>query len=278
MYHKLGDESGLYTTETSTFYGQLRLLVERGYQNITLQQLVAFGHREQEVPPRSVIITFDDNYPDVIRYLAVPTVQQVARETGVPFKIVWALVPGSRDWSYFDDESFSWMRRLEWEGWLDVQSHSASHRPLAELVDQPDELRYELLESRLTLEEKLSGSLALLPAGGESHRRETPQVVHVTKKVIAFFPPYGSGVDDPRLLEAAYQAGYQCVIVPYPAQYDRPVMLWGDPLFPVGRVGMGTQGGYGTVDALARLLDDVQARYTLTLEESILARKLAVWE
>lgn len=271
MYHRLAGESALYTTAVDTFRNQLLILAERDYQSISVEQLVSFGQGWGDIPSRSVLLTFDDNYLEAMQSLAIPTLQQVARETGIHYQLIWAVVSGSRDWSLFSDESFAWMRQMERDGWLDVQSHSTSHQRMTELLDRPDELLYQFEESRLTLNEKLSGPVSVDRGDGAGEVIE-----HWQKTVEAFVLPFGEGADRLDLMAAAVQSGFECVFAGGPLLHDREVMRRGGSLLPVGRLAAGGGTGLATGAALADLLDEIAERELYSLEESLLARKLFI--
>lgn len=60
-YHKISDKSDI---NTSLFRSQLQLLADKGYTTITVKQLFNFMRGEENVPEKSVVLTFDDCHFD----------------------------------------------------------------------------------------------------------------------------------------------------------------------------------------------------------------------
>ncbi len=83
MYHHLlpeADMTGLFqdnnvAISVEQFAQDMQTLKERGYQTISLRQLEAFVREEQPLPPKSVLITFDDGYLSNKQY-AMPILQE----------------------------------------------------------------------------------------------------------------------------------------------------------------------------------------------------------
>ena len=68
MYHHLSEnESKLndYTVSPSQLEADLMAIKERGYTAITLEQLIGYFDGQNELPEKSVLITFDDGYYSV---------------------------------------------------------------------------------------------------------------------------------------------------------------------------------------------------------------------
>lgn len=63
MYHHVSPVDGMITVSTANFENQLKWLSKRGYRSLTCDEFA--GHLEgRPVPPRSILITFDDGYLD----------------------------------------------------------------------------------------------------------------------------------------------------------------------------------------------------------------------
>src|SRR5204863_8460831 len=74
-YHKIGAASKAgfetwYYVPTTTFQTHLKQLQEEGWNVIDANTLLAAVDSSQELPDRSVMITFDDGYRSVLREAA----------------------------------------------------------------------------------------------------------------------------------------------------------------------------------------------------------------
>jgi peptidoglycan/xylan/chitin deacetylase (PgdA/CDA1 family) len=160
MYHKINDRPGnSVTVPTGLFAEQMAQLHELRYPVVALETVLAWYGSGAPLPPRSVLITFDDGYRDNLEN-AVP----VLREHGYPAVMFVPI-------GYLDDtrplpheerlatrglvnRTLDWEELAELEGsGIRVESHGISHRPLADL--EIDEAAREITISKLRLEEKL---------------------------------------------------------------------------------------------------------------------------
>ena len=160
MYHKVNDIPDNPTTvPVARFDEQLAQLRELGYQVVDLDAVLEYYAHGVPLPPRAVLITFDDGYRDTLEN-ALP----VLARHGEPAVI---FVPVA----YMEDEmplphetrlvergmrnpTLDWglMRELD-AGGVRVESHGIAHRPLAEI--ELDEAVREIAVSKLKLEEQL---------------------------------------------------------------------------------------------------------------------------
>ena len=178
MYHKVNDlPDNPLSIPLSLFDEQMSQLRELGYAVVGLDAVL--GHYEQGVPlpPRAVLITFDDGYRDNLEnaapileahgYPAVLFVpigylddtRPLPHEEGLAAR---GLVNGTLDWTG--------LRDLERLG-VRVESHGISHRPLADL--EVDEAAREITISKLRLEERLERPVRAFAyvKGSEAHYR-----------------------------------------------------------------------------------------------------------
>ena len=160
MYHKVNDvpENPL-SMPVSLFDEQMDQLRELGYTVVDLQAVLDHYVDGKPLPPKAVLITFDDGYHDNLDNAA-----RVLRKYGYPGVL---FVPVG----YLDDRqplpheerlaSQGVMNRtLDWDELSEVErqgirieSHGISHRPLANL--EVDEAAREITLSKLRLEERL---------------------------------------------------------------------------------------------------------------------------
>src|SRR2546427_10800749 len=160
MYHKVNDlpENPL-TMPVSVFDEQMGQLRELGYTVVDLEAVLDHYADGAPLPPKAVLITFDDGYHDNLDNAA-----RVLRKYGYPAVLFVPI-------GYLDDrhplpheEHLAAQgilnRTIEWEELVDleregvrIESHGISHRPLADL--EVDEAAREIALSKLRLEERL---------------------------------------------------------------------------------------------------------------------------
>lgn len=141
LYHHVGisQRGSPYYISPYDFERQMYLLHEWGYQTISVELLVRALREGAELPPKPIILTFDDGsrtvfttaFPIMQKYNFVGTVYIVSNYIGIS--------------NYMDGEQ---IRELHASGW-EVGSHSLSHVGLTERVDRQ---REEIIESRRKLE------------------------------------------------------------------------------------------------------------------------------
>jgi peptidoglycan/xylan/chitin deacetylase (PgdA/CDA1 family) len=154
MYHRVARDPapGLerYCVSPAAFENQLKLLRSAGYCTATPDELELFLRLEAGLPPRTVILTFDDGYVDFAGE-AWPLLKRHGL-TAVVFAVP-DRVGGSADWD--GDQGppaalMDWrtLRELACDGAV-IESHSDTHRPLTRL---PVEALYrEALRSRAAI-------------------------------------------------------------------------------------------------------------------------------
>jgi peptidoglycan/xylan/chitin deacetylase (PgdA/CDA1 family) len=141
MYHHIAetDSPSQYFVSPQDFELQIRSLKEWGYISISLTQLVQAVENGAELPPRPVILTFDDGYMDVYEN-AFPVLQKYGF-TGVTYIIVQQLEIGG----FQHLEQLKEMLSAGWE----VGSHTYSH---SDLRQAGVNLKEEINNSKQTLE------------------------------------------------------------------------------------------------------------------------------
>jgi len=168
-YHSVGPVADDYTVPEAAFAQQLDWLAAQGFHTASLNQLV-----EHRLPPRPVILTFDDGKED-----ALTTVLPALRKRGMvgSFFVITSLIgqPGYLSW---DD-----VRALAAAG-MEIGSHTVDHARLADLPD--DRVRAELMDSKRELE------------------------AHLQKPIEALAYPYNSVRS--RIIDAARAAGYRVAV------------------------------------------------------------------
>lgn len=154
-YHRFGTGSSKMVVSPASFAAQLEWLAQHGYRVVRLSQLVGFLAGREALPPRSVVITFDDGYESVYRH-AYP----LLRKHGFPATLfVYTDFVGTGD-----GLSWSQLAEMAQSGLVDIQAHSKTHRNLIERSPGETDDRYrqavasELRAPRELLERRLSAA------------------------------------------------------------------------------------------------------------------------
>jgi peptidoglycan/xylan/chitin deacetylase (PgdA/CDA1 family) len=176
MYHKVNDlPANPLTMPVALFDQQMHQLRELGYTVVDLDAVLAHYTRGTPLPPKAVLITFDDGYHDNLENAAA-----VLRKHGYPGVLFVPI-------GYLDDrQPLPHDERLaargllnptlDWEELVDldregirIESHGISHRPLADL--EVDEAAREITVSKLRLEDKLGRAVRAFSyvKGSEAH-------------------------------------------------------------------------------------------------------------
>lgn len=143
LYHRIGisPTNNQYYLSPDKFEAQMKLLHDWEYTVIPIELLVKAIQEGAELPPRPVIITFDDG--DVSVYTAAFPIMQKYGLTGVTY-IVGNYMGTD---GYMTPEQIKELVAAGWE----VGSHSRSHRDLTRL--EPAVQRMEIVEARKVLQE-----------------------------------------------------------------------------------------------------------------------------
>ena len=197
MYHKINDtRHNPVTVPTAVFEEQMGALASLDYTVVSLEDVIAHYSSAVPLPPRAVLITFDDGYDDNLRS-ALPVLERHGYPATlfVPIAYVGEPTPLPHE-RHLLAEGIS-NPVLDWDGVLElerrgvrIESHGISHRPLAE-IDVGDAAR-EILVSKRRLEDVLGRRVRAFAyvKGSEAH-----------------FKPVHSNL----LLQAGYDLGFSAV-------------------------------------------------------------------
>ena len=162
-----------YTLTPRELDERLDWLGAKGYESISMDDLLAARRGERSLPARPVAITFDDGGRDCIDH-AVPALAK--RNQTATFYIVAGVVGGPMRWLRaeigFELPAADWpaLRAAEAAG-MHCEAHSVSHPRLAKV--SADECRDELTRGRAMLEEGLGHPVRHLAYPFGSHSAET---------------------------------------------------------------------------------------------------------
>ena len=142
-YHQVKNSFNSLAIPPSEFSTQMAYLLENGYVSITPDELEAGLSGELELPPKPVLITFDDGYDD--NYLnAFPILKGYGIRATIFVVPAFVGKPNYLNWDQLKEMSANG---------ITIESHTLNHYKLEELPD--DEIRSELLNSKIMLEENL---------------------------------------------------------------------------------------------------------------------------
>jgi peptidoglycan/xylan/chitin deacetylase (PgdA/CDA1 family) len=131
MYHVLGDPPAgapfpqLYVSD-SDFAGQMRWLAHHGYTAVTLRSVWDHWHGGASLPPRPVVVSFDDGYRSV-----AATAFPVLRDRGWPAVLNLAV----KNLRVRGGISERQVRRVIAGGW-EIDAHTLSHPDLTAVDDR----------------------------------------------------------------------------------------------------------------------------------------------
>jgi peptidoglycan/xylan/chitin deacetylase (PgdA/CDA1 family) len=149
------------TVDPSAFAAQVAWLHANGFHAIAQRQLYAALLDGARLPPKPVLITFDDGYRDVLEYAA-----PVLARLRMPATMYVITDRTSRDRPFL---GWAGLKALERDG-FDIGSHTVDHVDLTTL--DAHDLRYQLRGSKWALERGLGHPVPWLayPFGAENAR------------------------------------------------------------------------------------------------------------
>ena len=161
-YHSISKDVGTpkladYVIDPHAFELQIELLRRKGFKFVSASQAVAYLRGEGSLPPRAVLITFDDGYAN-LKKEALPVLQKWCIPAVV--FVVTRMLGGTNEWDRKHEPkpkrlmSKDDLRALSKVG-IEIGAHSRHHRSLpglsaAELVDEVDGSLTDLSEYGLS--------------------------------------------------------------------------------------------------------------------------------
>lgn len=205
MYHRIADIPGdRNALPAENFEQQLRYLAQNGYNTILPDELYEHYAHKKPLPPKPVMLTFDDGYADNFT-AALPLLQKYSMKA-VVFPIAdWIGKPNH--WEHFGKKETTTMTKEQLGKWLkagmDVQPHTCTHPFLTGC--NAAQLDDEMSRSKQSLE----------------------KLLHRKMNYICY--PYG--FFDYNTIKAAKKAGYKMAF----AIFDE-VPLWNLSLYALPRI------------------------------------------
>jgi peptidoglycan/xylan/chitin deacetylase (PgdA/CDA1 family) len=145
LYHRIDTSpiNSQYYVPPEKFDEEMKLLHDWGYTTITTELLIKAINEGADLPPRPILITFDDGHLN--NYTTAFPIMKKYGFTGVLYIV--ANYMGADQ--YMNADQIKEMASAGWE----VGSHTVNHLDLTSL--EPERQRYEVVDSRTILEEKL---------------------------------------------------------------------------------------------------------------------------
>lgn len=142
-YHKFSiNKKNRMTVTKAAFEQQMKLLKDRGYRVISMDQLFDFLDFKRQIPEKSVVITIDDGWRSAYD-IAFPILKKYG--FSATFFVYTDLIVGSK-------KTLSWnlLREMAGHG-IDIQCHSKTHRNLT-VLDEKESFReyFDAIEKELT--------------------------------------------------------------------------------------------------------------------------------
>jgi peptidoglycan/xylan/chitin deacetylase (PgdA/CDA1 family) len=187
MYHRIATiPNDRNTVSPAMFEQQLQYLKKHGYTTISLQDLYHHFTTQSPLPPKSIILTFDDGYEDNLTN-ALPLLRKYGMIATVCIISNW--IGKENDWEHYKDKphcrTMDLAQLQEWlQQGMSICAHTANHPFLSRLNNE--EILYELSNCKSTLEEHL----------------------HIPIDFLCY--PYGDFDDRVKLI--AKQAGYKAAL------------------------------------------------------------------
>lgn len=154
MYHSIDKNSVFFTVKPQTFQKQMRYLYEKNYNVISLSGLVDFLKTKNEIPGKTIVLTFDDGYRD--NYF---NVFPVLKKYNFPATIflttgfIGKMIPNSSN-IFLPALDWSQIKEMHKSGLIDFEPHTVSHKKLTKI--SLEKAKEEILESERTIEEELN--------------------------------------------------------------------------------------------------------------------------
>jgi peptidoglycan/xylan/chitin deacetylase (PgdA/CDA1 family) len=178
----------VYFCYEASFAEQLDYLQREGYSTISIGDFVAFQKGAKKLPPKSVILTFDDGFASNYHY-AYPLLKKHGM-TATIFMTVNRDAENFKKYSAVDTPLTDAQLREMSENGVAIESHSMTHRYLS--LQEPETIRWELAESRKSLSETLQKPVRFLAIPSGAYSPTVKRLVRETGYEAAFCMLKGS--------------------------------------------------------------------------------------
>lgn len=153
MYHYINAEESRRSklgVSPKAFQRQMSFLRRHKYNIVALETLVDLIKEKKKIPPKTVVITFDDGYLD--NYTNAFPILKKYNIPATIFVVVDRIGKRLGNDDYMSQEN---IEELLMSGIISIGSHSVSHPNLSE-IESESKLRYEISGSKKILEKALN--------------------------------------------------------------------------------------------------------------------------
>src|SRR3990167_4415278 len=148
MYHHIQPQSiatkkwqTALNVDTAVFEFQMAYLTNTGYTTVSLDQLALALTNHQALPPKSIVLTFDDGYEDIYTY-AYPTIKKYQLKTNL-------MIPTGL-MENIDYLTWSQLKEMSSSGLVSAYNHTWSHANLASVSQTKMESEVQTAQRQLT--------------------------------------------------------------------------------------------------------------------------------
>ncbi|MDT8900826.1 polysaccharide deacetylase family protein [Anaeroselena agilis] len=193
MYHKIGGEKGNDAViSEALFISHMEFLHNNGYKTLSLAELEAYLDGRAELPPKPVVITFDDGYRDTYE-IALPVLKKYGLKSTLFIPVADA------------DRRLSWaeLREMKAAG-MEIGSHNYSHRELAAMT--PARQAEEIGRSKEVLDRNLGQDSRYFCYPNGSYDAETLRLLKAKgfRLAVTIEPGWVKRGDTPLLLKRVW--------------------------------------------------------------------------
>jgi peptidoglycan/xylan/chitin deacetylase (PgdA/CDA1 family) len=192
------EDMDVWTQTAGVFDAQMAYLEREGYETVDLDDVAAWRDGIRELPPKPIVITFDDGDRSAFDY-AYP----ILKKHGFKATLFVVTSEVGKKWDRVDCLGWDELRRLQQSGVFTIQSHS---HDLHRKVKTSEGMLPIFVAARLGLYEMPGAASWAEGVYRDLHRSKQLIEEHLGNKVTCLSWPYGFG--DAELDSVAVSAGY----------------------------------------------------------------------
>lgn len=180
MYHHIDNKKGSLYVNPEVFRNQMNYIMQKGYTTVTLADVMESLSAGKILPPKPVVITFDDGYKDV--YQNAYPVLRLNNQKATIFLITQLL--GGSDYMNWEE-----VREMAGNPLITVGDHTLSHRGLPSIT--PAEVKNEIVSAKSILETNLGVTVNVFAYPFGTYNNEAEQILGESGFVAAVTTHYG---------------------------------------------------------------------------------------